>query len=249
MMEYLFTPLPVADMAAAFLLSNLAGQVIVVVLFAGSIYVWAMMLTKHRQLKVAEEASAKFLDAYRKESHPAGLFVHGQRLKESPFYVIYEQACMTLGEACGAGEEDGDGLSARGGGTRARPLNEARIRGVRHVCERTMADQLKPIESGMLWLATAVTTAPFLGLLGTVWGVLDSFGAIAVQGSAMLSAVAPGISGALLTTVIGLLVALPSAIGYNLLSERIRQLSGGMDNFVQEFMCDVEQRYMEESEA
>ena len=97
----------------------------------------------------------------------------------------------------------------------------------------------------LISIASAVTTAPFLGLLGTVWGVMDSFGGMGVTGSAMLSAVAPGISGALLTTVVGLLVALPSAICYNLLSDQIRRLSVEMDNFVQEFMSDIERLYLE----
>jgi biopolymer transport protein ExbB/TolQ len=92
-------------------------------------------------------------------------------------------------------------------------------------------------------LATAVSTGPFLGLLGTVWGVMDSFGAMANAGSAMLSAVAPGIAGALLTTVIGLLIALPSSIGYNMLTTRIRQLAVLMDNFSQEFGSDVQKQY------
>jgi biopolymer transport protein TolQ len=95
-------------------------------------------------------------------------------------------------------------------------------------------------------LATAVSSAPFLGLLGTVWGVMDAFGGMAVKGSATLSAVAPGISAALLTTVVGLLVALPSAIGYNLLTNQIRRLTVQMDNFAQEFDSAVRRAYFRE---
>jgi biopolymer transport protein ExbB/TolQ len=92
-------------------------------------------------------------------------------------------------------------------------------------------------------LATAVSACPFLGLLGTVWGVMDAFGGMATSGAAMLSAVAPGISGALLTTVVGLIVALPSSIGYNMLTSRIRRLAVQMDNFSQEFVASVQQHY------
>ena len=88
-------------------------------------------------------------------------------------------------------------------------------------------------------LATAVSAAPFLGLLGTVWGVMDAFSGMADSGSAALSAVAPGISGALLTTIIGLIVALPSMIGYNLLSSKIRHIAVQMDNFSQEFVSRI----------
>lgn len=93
-------------------------------------------------------------------------------------------------------------------------------------------------------LATAVSAAPFLGLLGTVWGVMDAFSGMAQSGSAALSAVAPGISGALLTTIIGLLVALPSMIGYNGLSSRIRRLAVEMDNFAQEFITAIQNEYV-----
>ena len=95
-------------------------------------------------------------------------------------------------------------------------------------------------------VANAVSTCPFLGLLGTVWGVMDAFGGMAVSGAATLSAVAPGISGALLTTIVGLLVAIPSAIGYNVLTNRIRKLHVQMDNFAQEFMSAVQRAYLSE---
>ena len=98
-------------------------------------------------------------------------------------------------------------------GSERRCLHEVQLSGIRNVAERTMADQALLLENSMGLLATAASTAPFLGLLGTVWGVMEAFGGMAVTGTAMLSAVAPGISGALLTTVIGLLVALPSAVG------------------------------------
>jgi biopolymer transport protein ExbB/TolQ len=92
-----------------------------------------------------------------------------------------------------------------------------------------------------------VSASPFLGLLGTVWGVMEAFGGMAASGSAMLSAVAPGISGALLTTVVGLLVALPSAIGYNLLTNKIRRISVQMDNFAQEFISETQNAYVIEA--
>ena len=95
----------------------------------------------------------------------------------------------------------------------------------------------------MLMLATAVSAAPFLGLLGTVWGVMDGFGAMAQEGAANLSAVAPGISAALLTTVVGLLVARPSSIGYNWLLEQIRQQTEFIENFSQEFNSSVRRTY------
>jgi biopolymer transport protein TolQ len=103
-----------------------------------------------------------------------------------------------------------------------------------------VADQAILLEKRMGLLATAASAAPFLGLLGTVMGVMTAFSSMASSGPALLSDVAPGISGALLTTVVGLVVALPSSIGYNILSDRIRCITVMMDNFAQEFIGDLE---------
>jgi biopolymer transport protein TolQ len=125
-----------------------------------------------------------------------------------------------------------------------RRLRLNQLETLRTVVDRNVADEALILEEQMGLLATAVSAAPFLGLLGTVWGVMDAFGGMAVTGSATLSAVAPGISGALLTTVVGLLVALPSAIGYNLLTNQIRRISVQMDNFAQEFISETQNSYV-----
>jgi biopolymer transport protein TolQ len=125
----------------------------------------------------------------------------------------------------------------------AQRLNHRQIDAVRNVTDRTVADQMLLLESYMGFLATSVSASPFLGLLGTVWGVMAAFGGMAVAGSSTLSAVAPGIAGALLTTVVGLLVALPSSIGYNILTNQIRSLHVQMDNYAQEFMAEVQRNF------
>jgi biopolymer transport protein TolQ len=109
-----------------------------------------------------------------------------------------------------------------------------------------MDDQALLLEGSMHLLAICVSAAPLLGLLGTVWGLLDSFGALAGTGSIMLSAVAPGIAGALLTTVVGLVVAIPSAVAYNIIVDRIRRIAVDMDNYLQQLMADIERHYMAE---
>ncbi|MBL7076513.1 MAG: MotA/TolQ/ExbB proton channel family protein [Kiritimatiellae bacterium] len=223
--------------------SNLAGKIIVAILFAGSIFAWSVMLTKMREMRVARVVSFRFLQAYRKETHPAGLFLKRSRFEGSPLYVVYDRACLALGTALEVRGAEPEELFMGSVGSERRCLNEVRLGGIRNVAERTMADQALLLENSMGLLATSASTAPFLGLLGTVWGVMDAFGGMAVTGNAMLSAVAPGISGALLTTVIGLLVALPSAIGYNLLSDRLRHMSVELDNFTQELISDIEHHY------
>jgi len=244
-MTMLVTAFPLAGIVFALRQSNTPGKIIVAVLFIGSIFAWSVMLTKMKELRQAAVVSRVFLGAYRKEAHPAALFLKRQRYDESPLYSIYEKACTELGavlEAEGTNPED---LFMGAVGSAGRALSETQVGAVRNVAERTMADESLLLERSMGLLATATTTAPFLGLLGTVWGVMDAFGGMAVTGTAMLSAVAPGISGALLTTVVGLLVALPSAIGYNVLSDKIRWFSVEMSNFTDEVMSGVERHYFQ----
>lgn len=162
--------------------SNLAGKVIVVLLFIGSILAWTVMLTKVREMRLARLMSFRFLNAYRKETHPANLFLKRSHFEGSPLYVVYDRTCLALGnalEACGAEPED---LFMGGVGSERRSLNEVQLAGVRNVAERTLADQALLLENKMGLLATSASTAPFLGLLGTVWGVMDAFGGMAVTG-------------------------------------------------------------------
>jgi biopolymer transport protein ExbB/TolQ len=239
--------LPVAGVGFAFRQSNLAGKAIVLLLFFGSILAWSVMVAKIRELRQARLQTRRFLSAYRREAHPLTLFVKRQRFDASPLHAVYQQACTALGAAFEARGINADDLFMGGVGHREQQLSAHQLGVVRSVVDRTSADQALLLEGAMGFLATAVSTAPFLGLLGTVWGVMDAFASMTVTGSALLSAVAPGISGALLTTVIGLLVALPSAIGYNALSDRIRRLTVEMDNFSQELMSHLERHYLPET--
>ncbi|NCC53049.1 MAG: biopolymer transporter ExbB [Spartobacteria bacterium] len=184
--------------------------------------------------------------AFRKDRNPLALFLKRHRFPDSPLYQIYEQCCMTLGGELETGGVDTSELFMGAVGATHHRLKPLQVEAVRNVAERTVADQALLLESSMGYLATAVSASPFLGLLGTVWGVMDSFGGMAVSGAATLSAVAPGISGALLTTVVGLLVALPSAIGYNYLTNEIRQMCVQMDNFAQEFSSAVQRSFASE---
>jgi hypothetical protein len=112
--------------------------------------------------------------------------------------------------------------------------------------ESSIGRQVNRLESGMGVLATAVSGAPFLGLLGTVWGVMDTFsGVAAAEGAASLKTMAPGVSSALLTTVVALLVAIPAMFGYNYLVNRIRSLISELDTFRNELRAAMERWYVE----
>ena len=118
---------------------------------------------------------------------------------------------------------------------------------------RELAQQALRLESGLIMLAIAVSGAPFLGLLGTVWGVMNAFGGIAQAaasgGRPDLTAMAPGVSGALVTTVAGLLVAIPSMFGYNWLVHNLRVLTVELDNFAQHLVSNMETEYLSDNDV
>lgn len=221
----------------------LSGKLIVLILVCASIIAWSVMVSKGMELRRAAAESHRFVRAFRHEGHPISLYMRRQQFAESPVFKVYEGACLAFGmELDARGSQDElfhKGLDH----VRLTPLQ---VNAVRNAAERTIADQILALEGKMGFLATAVSASPMLGLLGTVAGVMDSFVAMAVKGSVNLQAVAPGVAGALLTTVVGLLVAIPSAIGYNLLASRIRQLSVQMDNFADEFLAEVQRHFVRE---
>lgn len=235
---------PVANLWHAYQISSFfSGKLIVLILIGASAVAWAVMLTKHFELKAAQGQSDQFQQAFRREKSPLALFVRSQQFSLSPIYQVYHAGCSAIGgelEVAGKGATD---LFSSEAEHRRIELTPLQVEVVRRVTERTVADQALALENRMGFLMTAVSVSPLLGLLGTVWGVLEAFGAMATAGSANLSAVAPGISAALLTTVIGLLVAIPSNIGYNLLAGRIRKLAVQMDNFSQEFASGLQRSY------
>lgn len=241
----LLISLPIADIGFAFRESSLPGKTIVLVLFLSSAGAWTIMLTKYWQLKRAEEATDEFLSAFRAETNPTALFTKREDYPGTPLNTIYRAGCTALGGELQAHDIDSDDLLMGGmAPDEHQCLSINQLETLRAVVDRNVADEALILEEQMGLLATAVSAAPFLGLLGTVWGVMDAFGGMAVTGAATLSAVAPGISGALLTTVVGLLVALPSAIGYNLLTNQIRRISVQMDNFAQEFISETQREYV-----
>jgi biopolymer transport protein TolQ len=240
MTHSIFIPLfPLANMFYSFQQSNLPGKAIVLLLLAGSIYAWTVMLSKWVEVRRARMSTALFLSSYQKQPDPLDVFRRGRKFVESPLFRIYRKGCVALGaelESLGSSPED---LFTADFSARAGSLDRRQFEMWKNVMERHVADESLGMERRMLILSTAVTASPFLGLLGTVWGVMAAFTGMAKVGTATLSAVAPGIAAALLTTVMGLLVAIPSSIGYNMLSGRINELQVLMMNFSKEFTDEV----------
>lgn len=231
---------PQADLVDAFLRANTAGKALVILLLIGSVVAWSIMVTKFREYRRAYRESKRFLAVYRGEGQPLALIMKRQSFPGCPLYMMYRAACRTLHglvEARGINPAEWFGRQPDASMPK---LTDTDMKIVRNIVDQTVDEQVIQMEKNVVVLATAVTAAPFIGLMGTVWGVMDAFGGLAIQGTATLSAVAPGISGSLIATLAGLIVALPSLIGYNMLTSRIRILSTMMEHFAEELMADLE---------
>ena len=243
----LFTPfLADGGFYFAFEHSTLPGKTILFCLFVASIFSWSVMITKLRRVSVAQKQSAHFLDLFRSHRRPLHLYESQLRFDGSPLFSVYRAGCRELTFQLLGSQEVDETFRAR---LEDSPrISPAQARVVTTAMERAVGETALKLEGRMILLATAVSGAPFLGLLGTVWGVMETFGGVAESGSANLAAMAPGVSAALITTVTGLLVAIPAMFGYNFLVTSIRGLIVQMDNFAAELSSEFEHHYVDHGE-
>ncbi len=243
-----FAPL-LADGGLLFALdhSTLPAKTILVCLFMGSVFSWSVMITKLRMVGFARKQSANFLDLFRSHRQPLHIYESKLRFEGSPLWTVYRAGCKELTFHLLGSQEVDETFRARL--EDAPRISPAQMRVVTTAMERAVGETALRLESQMILLATAVSGAPFLGLLGTVWGVMETFGGVAAAGSANLAAMAPGVSAALITTVTGLLVAIPAMFGYNFLVTSIRALIVQMDNFAAELSSEFEHKYVDHGQS
>jgi biopolymer transport protein TolQ len=227
----------------AFEHSTIAGKLVLTLLCIVSIFSWSIMVTKLRVTQFARKQTARFLAAFRKDRQPLRLFESNARFPGAPLFNVYRAGCQEVTfHLLGSAEVD-ETFRARLG--IADKITPAQMGAVNAAMERAVGETALELESQMILLATAVSGSPFLGLLGTVWGVMDTFTDVAVAGAPSLTAMAPGVSGALITTVTALCVAIPAMFGYNYLVTNIRGMIVEMDNFAAELASEFEHKYVD----
>ena len=227
----------------AFEHATIAGKLVLLLLAIGSIFSWSVMITKMRVIQFARRQNARFLAAFRQDRQPLRLFEKNARFNGSPNFNVYQAGCREITfHLLGSAEVD---ETFRARMEVADKITPAQMGAVNAAMERAVGETALGLESQMILLATAVSGAPFLGLLGTVWGVMDAFSGVALAGTASLGAMAPGVSGALITTVTALCVAIPAMFGYNFLVTSIRSLIVEMDNFAAELASDFEHKFVD----
>ncbi len=212
------------------------AKVIIGCLIAFSILAWSVMIAKAVQMVRAKKLNRYFNSEYRTQKNVLDVYDRKVQADGCPMFMVYQAGSLELDTR----------LKNTDGSTRKRFVSLKGMEHVKRSMENTVAQESLKLESGLILLAIAVSGAPFLGLLGTVWGVMSTFGHIAMQGSATMTAMAPGVAAALITTVAGLLVAIPSMFGYNWLVHNLRVLTVELDNFAQELVSKMETEYLED---
>lgn len=220
----------------AFEKATTEGKITIGALIIVSLFSWSVILTKTFQLWWATRMTKKFFKTYHETHDPLDLHRKGEAFDGAPAYELY-----------GAGTKElqyqitKNALRVRGDSK----INQFGFESVRVALEEAAMHEALALEKGMIVLSTAVAGGPFIGLLGTVWGVMETFSGIARANAASLTAMAPGVAGALICTVIGLLVAIPAMFAYNFMVTKIRAITQHLDAFAIRYATQIEHTYLD----
>lgn len=226
--------------------ASLMVQFVLLLLLFFSVTSWAIMIMKYRYIKKAFSESAEFIDFFWKSRNLSNAFSKAKQLHGSPVARIFRVGYIELkklgrsGSASSrepmhsSGEENATSLSSRFTG----------IDNVKRALRRATNSETTRMMRMVPFLATTGNTTPFIGLFGTVWGIMSSFHGIGLRGSASLAVVAPGISEALIATAAGLAAAIPAVIAFNHFMQKIRIVESELQNFAADFLNIIERDIM-----
>lgn len=231
------------------------GKVTVVVLLILSLFSWTIILTKFRQLLIARSTTKKFLETYGATRDPLDIQRKGEEFDGAPAYQLYIRGADELAyqlknnpvqvSVAPVFNSTGDGNTDHLARATKTKISMASFDAVKVILEEAAGAQAMALEKGMIVLSTAVAGGPFIGLLGTVWGVMATFAGIAEKNQASLTAMAPGVAAALVATVTGLLVAIPAMFAYNFMVTTIRHLTQELDGFASRYANQIEHVYVD----
>lgn len=208
-----------------------------------SIISWTVLVVKWHLLGRAVYANRVFMGKFRESAHPLALYLTRERVAISPMYYVYHDACRELAFYLVGEEEPGKTFNSRLQG--AGRITSSQMSAVQNAMERAVVTAATKVEAKLGVIATILATAPFLGLLGTVWGILDVFAVLAQNADAGMAALAPGISSALVTTLLALFVTIPSLVAHNFLVSKIRSLIVRLDNFANELSGTLDRQFVD----
>jgi biopolymer transport protein TolQ len=201
---------------------------VLLILLVFSLFSWAVILQKFVSFSRIRSETAQFLSAFRASRQAAAPKTVAARVSESPLAKVYAAGMREVESQLASGNPAGKIKS---------------FNAVAATMQVASADEVRGMEKWMSWLATTGSVTPFIGLFGTVWGVMDAFSGLGDAGAASLRVVAPGIAEALVTTAAGLATAVPAVIAYNHFLHHIKDMAGQMDTFATEFIALLEKNY------
>jgi len=251
------TPIFASALEFAFKQATTEGKLTICALVVVSVFSWTVIISKSRQLLRARAAAKKFFKAYRETRDPLEIYRSKREFDGAPAYELYvtgaEETEYHLKNnpiniervqslVPGISTQAQTDVIARSITTK---ISRSSFDTVRVALERAASTEALSLEKGMIILSTAVAGGPFIGLLGTVWGVMETFSGIAKAQNANLTAMAPGVAGALIATVTGLFVAIPAMFAYNYMVTTIRAITQELDAFANEYATALEHKYVD----
>ena len=212
-------------------------QFVLYVLILFSVFSWGIIFYKLRQMRVARRQSARFIEIFWDTKNLTTIHTASQELKQSPVAQVFRSGYQELVRLTRAKRQNNPGeaaLTTELGG----------IENVERAMKRAINQEITRLERALTFLATTASATPFIGLFGTVWGIMTAFRGLSVTQSSSIQAVAPGIAEALIATASGLVAAIPAVIAYNHFARQIRVLSAEMENFSSEFLNIAERHFL-----
>ncbi|MEZ4704748.1 MAG: protein TolQ [Bdellovibrionota bacterium] len=204
--------------------ADIVVKFVILLLMVFSIISWDIILKKYFSLKKANHNSVKFMEFFASQSSLAKAFDKAKKVKHNPVAEMFIAAYLEIKKEK----------------TETSIIKDlTKVDQIERVLEVTKQKELSKLESRISFLATAGSAAPFIGLFGTVWGIMNSFLNIGSMGSTNLAVVAPGIAEALIATAIGLFAAIPAVMGYNYCVNQIKKIVREMDNFSNDFLNSI----------
>ena len=209
--------------------ASIVVQLILLILLFFSVFSWAIIIFKRRMLRSAAAQSERFLNAFRRSKSLNEVAEAARKYKLSPHAALFQAGFKELAHFAKSNPEP--------------VLSPERIETLERALQKSANQEVARMERMMSFLATTGNVTPFIGLFGTVWGIMDAFFRIGVVRSASLVTVAPGIAEALIATAVGLFAAIPAVIAYNYFLGRIKDVITDMEDFHFEFISIVERLY------
>lgn len=211
-----------AGILAMVLGSSPVVQLVLVILILLSVWSWTITIAKYLQFRRARHDSNEFRSIFWETRNFTRIEDSSRRLESSPLAQVFASGYRELAQAA-----TGNGGTAE---------QSVQLGSVERALKRAELDESRKLERGITFLATVASAAPFIGLFGTVWGIMNAFHGLSTAKSTTLQAVAPGISEALVATAIGLAAAIPAAVAYNYFAVAVRQFRESMDTFSSDFL-------------